>query len=73
MDDLTREFLIESQEAVDELDNDLIVLDETPDDKATIDRVFRALHTIKGVAGCLGFETLEGGDAPCGEPVDAGP
>ena len=60
MDDLTREFLIESQEAVDELDNDLIVLDEAPDDKATIDRVFRALHTIKGVAGCLGFETLEG-------------
>jgi two-component system, chemotaxis family, sensor kinase CheA len=60
MDDLTREFLIESQEAVDELDNDLIVLDETPDDKATIDRVFRALLTIKGVAGCLGFETLEG-------------
>lgn len=60
MDDLTREFLIESQEAVDELDNDLIVLDEAPDDKATIDRVFRALHTIKGVAGCLGFEILEG-------------
>lgn len=60
MDDLTREFLIESQEAVDDLDNDLIVLDESPGDKPTIDRVFRALHTIKGVAGCLGFETLEG-------------
>lgn len=59
MDELTREFLIESQEAVDELDNDLLVLDEAPRDKPTIDRVFRSLHTIKGVAGCLGFETTE--------------
>ena len=59
MDELTREFLIESHEAVDALDNDLLVLDEAPADKPTIDSVFRSLHTIKGVASCLGFETTE--------------
>ena len=59
MDELTREFLIESHEAVDSLDNDLLVLDEAPADKPTIDSVFRSLHTIKGVASCLGFETTE--------------
>lgn len=59
MDELTREFLIESHEAVDALDNDLLVLDQAPADKPTIDRVFRSLHTIKGVASCLGFETTQ--------------
>jgi two-component system, chemotaxis family, sensor kinase CheA len=58
MDEITEEFLIESREAVDQLDRDLVLLEATPDATEIVGRVFRALHTIKGSCGFLGFERL---------------
>lgn len=59
MQEAVTEFLIESHENLDQLDNDLIALEERPDDAATLASIFRTIHTIKGTCGFLGFSTLE--------------
>jgi two-component system chemotaxis sensor kinase CheA len=59
MDDLTREFLIESQEGLDRMERCLTELEERPQDKELLGEIFRSVHTIKGTTGFLGFKRLE--------------
>ena len=59
MDDLLRDFLTESSENLDKLDNDLVELERTPGDLARLNSVFRTIHTIKGTCGFLGLVRLE--------------
>ena len=59
MDDLTREFLIESQEGLDRMERCLTDLEERPDDMGLLAEIFRSVHTIKGTTGFLGFKRLE--------------
>ncbi|MGC9158941.1 MAG: chemotaxis protein CheW [Terracidiphilus sp.] len=59
MDDLTREFLIESQEGLDRMERCLTDLEERPRDASLIGEIFRSVHTIKGTTGFLGFKRLE--------------
>ena len=59
MDDLTREFLIESQEGLDRMERCLTDLEERPQDAGLIGEIFRSVHTIKGTTGFLGFKRLE--------------
>src|SRR5688572_9389031 len=58
-DELLGEFLIESHESLDQLDQDFVRLetDRSPDALAGI---FRAVHTIKGSSGFLALGRLEG-------------
>jgi two-component system, chemotaxis family, sensor kinase CheA len=59
MDDLTREFLIESQEGLDRMERCLTDLEEHPQDAALLAEIFRSVHTIKGTTGFLGYKRLE--------------
>jgi two-component system chemotaxis sensor kinase CheA len=59
MDELTREFLIESQEGLDRMERCMTELEERPDDAGLIADIFRSVHTIKGTTGFLGFKRLE--------------
>jgi two-component system chemotaxis sensor kinase CheA len=59
MDELTREFLIESQEGLDRMERCLTELEEKPRDMSLLAEIFRAVHTIKGTTGFLGFKRLE--------------
>ena len=59
MDDLIVEFLTETNEGLQELDNDLITLEQNPNDKNLISKIFRLMHTIKGTCGFLGLPRLE--------------
>src|SRR5208282_2536482 len=59
MDELTREFLIESQEGLDRMERCLTDLEERPNDAALLADIFRSVHTIKGTTGFLGFKRLE--------------
>jgi len=59
IDDIVKEFLIEGYENLDRLDHDLMALEEVPDDRNRLSSVFRAIHTIKGTSGFLGFNKLE--------------
>ena len=59
LDELTREFLIESQEGLDRMERCLTELEERPEDAGLIGDIFRSVHTIKGTTGFLGFKRLE--------------
>ncbi len=59
VDEAVREFLIESCEALDLLDRELLALEKAPSSKNTLSSLFRAIHTIKGTAGCLGLSAIE--------------
>jgi two-component system chemotaxis sensor kinase CheA len=58
-DEIVREFLIESNENLDSLDRELVLLEKDPQNKDTLASVFRIIHTIKGTCGFLGFTKLE--------------
>jgi chemotaxis protein histidine kinase CheA len=57
--DIIREFLIESNENLNRLDQDMVQLEQRPGDKELLGSVFRTIHTIKGTCGFLGFKVLE--------------
>jgi two-component system, chemotaxis family, sensor kinase CheA len=59
VDDLTREFLLESQEGLDRMERGLTDLENRPGDAELLAEIFRSVHTIKGTTGFLGFGRLE--------------
>ena len=59
VDDLTKEFLAESLEGLDRMDRCLTELETRPADAELLGEIFRAVHTIKGTTGFLGFSRLE--------------
>jgi two-component system chemotaxis sensor kinase CheA len=59
MDELIEDFLVETKEGLESLDNDLVTLEANPTDKEIIGKIFRIMHTIKGTCGFLGFGRLE--------------
>ena len=59
VDDLIREFLIESQDGLDRMERCLTGLEERPRDAGLLAEIFRSVHTIKGTTGFLGFSRLE--------------
>src|SRR5436190_18734031 len=59
MNEIVREFLLETHENLAQLDVDLVTLERDPAERETLARVFRTVHTVKGSAGFLGFARLE--------------
>ncbi len=59
MDDIIKDFLIESKENLDRLDQELVQLESDPTSRELLDSIFRTIHTIKGSCGFLGFSRLE--------------
>ena len=51
--DLLREFISESREHLDNIEQGVLVLEKQPDNAETLNTVFRAFHTFKGGAGFL--------------------
>jgi two-component system chemotaxis sensor kinase CheA len=58
-DDIVREFLIESTENLNRLDQEILDLERRPKDQQLIGSIFRTVHTVKGSCGFLGFSLLE--------------
>jgi two-component system chemotaxis sensor kinase CheA len=58
MDDLVVDFLTETNESLEELDNDLVHLEQNPNDKDLLGKIFRLMHTIKGTCGFLDLPKL---------------
>jgi two-component system chemotaxis sensor kinase CheA len=59
MDEIIKEFLVESNDNLDQLDRDLVELEKDPSSVELLGRIFRAIHTVKGTCGVLGFGKLE--------------
>ena len=56
--ELLREFYSESVELLQDIEQGVLVLEEKPSDKDTLDSIFRAFHTFKGGAGFLHLTVL---------------
>lgn len=59
MDDLLTEFLTETAESIEVVDNELVTLEKDPNNKEILGNIFRLVHTIKGTCGFLGLPRLE--------------
>ena len=57
--EIIKEFLIESNENLAQLDQEFVELEQRPDDQSLLSSIFRTIHTIKGTCGFLGFGILE--------------
>jgi two-component system chemotaxis sensor kinase CheA len=57
-DEILQDFLVEGGEILELLNEQLVDLEQTPDDPDLLNAVFRGFHTIKGGAGFLGIEAL---------------
>ena len=51
-------FFDESDEYLQTLNDCLLQLEKNPDDKNLLDEIFRAAHTLKGMAATMGFKTM---------------
>src|SRR6201996_9450922 len=58
IEEVIKEFLVESNEGLDTFDRDLVALEQDKSSRELLDNIFRAIHTIKGTGGVLGFEKL---------------
>jgi two-component system chemotaxis sensor kinase CheA len=58
-EEMVKEFLIESNENLTRLDQEMVELEQNPDNIALLSSIFRTIHTIKGTCVFFGFSKLE--------------
>ena len=52
-------FIDESNEHLQSLNEQLLVLEKEPENKDTINEIFRAAHSLKGMAGTMGYKRMQ--------------
>lgn len=57
-DEIVQDFLVEAGEILERLGEQLVELEQMPDDGDLLNAVFRSFHTIKGGAGFIGLDPL---------------
>jgi len=58
MQEIFEAFIVESTELLENLSQDLMLIEENPEDEELLNRIFRAFHTIKGTSSFMGFEKI---------------
>ncbi len=58
MNEFLEQFLIEGRELVTQGNDDMLALEEHPDDRERLAGAFRAFHTLKGAAGIVDFVAM---------------
>lgn len=70
MQDAIATFQVEARECLDQIEQGLLDLTHTPDDRDLVDAVFRGLHTLKGSGAMFGFDALAGFTHHCETAFD---
>ena len=52
-------FIEETKEHLQSLNEQLLVLEKEPENKDTINEIFRAAHSLKGMAGTMGYKRMQ--------------
>ena len=63
MDDMLKDFVVEAMDLATNVEEHLLRLERDPDNKETLNAVFRSFHTIKGGAGFMGLPALVAADS----------
>jgi two-component system chemotaxis sensor kinase CheA len=58
MDNFKKKFIEEASEHIQDIEQALLELEQNPTDKPLIERVFRAMHSLKGSGAMFGFEKI---------------
>lgn len=58
MQEIISEFIIEAEESLDKIEPLFVELEQIGEDKDMLDSIFRSMHTIKGAAGFLNFQSI---------------
>lgn len=58
MDDMLKDFVVEAMDLAVNVEEHLLALERDPDNKETLNAVFRSFHTIKGGAGFMGLPAM---------------
>ncbi len=58
MKEIFEEFMAEADEILETLDQELVELEDNPEDKELLNKIFRGMHTLKGGAGFLGLTSV---------------
>lgn len=58
MDSFKKKFIEEATEHIQDIEQALLELEQNPSDKPLIERVFRAMHSLKGSGAMFGFEKI---------------
>ncbi len=59
MEQFQKKFIEEATDLINELEASLMTLSSNPQDKEVVERIFRALHTIKGSSDMFGFHKID--------------
>jgi len=59
-EEILQDFLVEAGEILEQLSEQLVDLEQNPDDSDLLNAIFRGFHTVKGGAGFLQLEALVG-------------
>ena len=57
-EEILQDFIVEAGEIIEKLDEQLVQIEKTPDDKDLLNAIFRSFHTVKGGAGFLDLKEL---------------
>ena len=52
-------FIDETKEHLQSLNEQLLILEKEPDNEDTINEIFRAAHSLKGMAGTMGYKRMQ--------------
>lgn len=52
-------FIDEASEHIQNLNDEILVIEKNPDNQDTINEIFRAAHSLKGMAGTMGFKNMQ--------------
>ncbi len=59
MDRFQEKFIVEATDHINDLEDALLSLENNPDDNELIERVFRAMHSLKGGSAMFGFDKID--------------
>lgn len=52
-------FIDETKEHLQSLNEQLLILEKEPENESTINEIFRAAHTLKGMSGTMGYKRMQ--------------
>ena len=52
-------FIDETSEHIQSLSDNIMALESEPDNKDVVNEIFRAAHSLKGMAGTMGFKRMQ--------------
>lgn len=52
-------FIDETKEHLESLNNQLLILEKEPENEETVNEIFRAAHSLKGMAGTMGYKRMQ--------------